>query len=79
MHKGGFELEYADSVMGDLRFGEVWRAMLWSAMAHTGRGYKRESVKFTGRSRDRRSDKCEGGEFHRMVKWHRSYRKRYSI
>ena len=42
-----------------------WIAMLWNAMAKTGHGYKRPSLKHTGIDDDRRNDKMREttGEF----------------
>ncbi len=46
-------------------FRERWIAMLWKAMAATGKGYRRDSLRHTGRQMkdgtwDRRADKIEG-------------------
>lgn len=46
-------------------FRERWIAMLWRAMAATGKGYRRHSLRHTGRQQkdgtwDRRADKLEG-------------------
>lgn len=35
----------------------AWVSMLWHAMQVTGKGYKRHSLRNTGRGTDRRSDK----------------------
>lgn len=55
-----------------LQFGELWRAALWRAMAVTTRGYRRYSLRHTGRGKDRRGDKMSG-----VPKFWRSYQKRY--
>ena len=39
------------------KFLGEWISMLWHAMAATGNGYKRDSLKRTGRGDDRRNDK----------------------
>jgi hypothetical protein len=38
---------------------EQWISMLWHAMAATGNGYRRHSLRHTGRGNDRRKDKLE--------------------
>ena len=38
-------------------FREHWVQLLWLAMAKTGRGYRRPSMKRDGRGEDRRKDK----------------------
>jgi len=39
------------------RFVKNWIATLWNAMATTGRGYRRPSMRHTGKGTDRRLDK----------------------
>lgn len=60
----------------------LWLSLLWQAMSRTGRGYKRHSLRHTGRRNadgewDRRKDKIDG-ELAFMPKWFRSYSTRYA-
>ncbi len=41
---------------------DMWIALLWDAMGRTGRGYRKPSLKHTGRGEDRRPDKLERAE-----------------
>ena len=36
---------------------KLWIAILWNAMGKTGNGYKRDSLRHTGKGVDRRNDK----------------------
>lgn len=57
-------------------FTAHWVSVLWNAMTATGRGYKRQSLRHSGRGEDRRLDKIEcakAGIPQRM----RRYRYRY--
>lgn len=38
-------------------FREQWVQMLWIAMARTGKGYRRPSLRHSGKGTDRRKDK----------------------
>lgn len=38
----------------------LWRQVLWQAMTKTGHGYRKHSLKHTGKGKDRRNDKLEG-------------------
>ena len=48
-----------NTVMGhpETVFRTAWIEVLWKAMAKTGNGYKRHSLRNTGRGDDRRKDK----------------------
>lgn len=52
-------------------------SVLWHAMNLTGKGYRRHSLRHTGRGDDRRRDKldCEASG---VPQWLRRYRQRYS-
>ena len=54
----------------------LWIAMQRQVMAVTGRGYRRYSLRNTGKGEDRRKDKlADGGEPNRLLA---RYRNRYS-
>jgi hypothetical protein len=48
-----------NTVMGmpEPKFRAMWVSMLWQAMAKTGKGYRRHSLRRTGKGDDRREDK----------------------
>lgn len=52
---------------------KLWIALLWSAMSKAGKGYRRHSLRHSGRGDDRRKDKLE---FAGPQKYRR-YRDRY--
>lgn len=54
-------------------FGSRWSAMLWEVMARTTKGYRRYSLKHTGKDNDRRRDKLDAPD-REMER----YRQRYS-
>lgn len=64
-----------DELLKITGFGKNWAAMLWRVMVLTGRGYKRESLKRTGKGEDRRKDKLEAKG---VTKRFRQYRNRYA-
>ena len=49
----------SNTVMGhpERVFRDAWISVLWKAMANTGKGYRRHSLRNTGRGEDRRKDK----------------------
>ncbi len=49
-----------NTVMGhpERVFREAWISVIWKAMTATGRGYRRHSLRHTGRGEDRRKDKA---------------------
>jgi len=57
------------------KFIELWITLLREAMAKTGNGYKRHSLRNTGKGDDRRKDKLEQPE----KKMFRNYRNRYAV
>jgi len=63
-------------MIGGTGFCEAWVSMLWNAMRATGKGYKRHSLRNTGRGDDRRKDKLEVQRHHSQDM--RRYRVRYS-
>lgn len=49
-----------DNKVGDVserKFCELWLQLLWMAMSKTGRGYRRPSMRHSGKGADRRKDK----------------------
>jgi len=54
-------------------FGQEWAAMLWRIMSNTGKGYKKPSMKRTGKGEDKRADKVG------VPSLYRRYNKRYSV
>jgi hypothetical protein len=48
-----------NTVMGipEPEFRAIWISKLWQAMAKTGKGYRRPSLRHTGKGDDRREDK----------------------
>lgn len=59
----------ANKVMGmpERTFCEVWVATLWAAMGKTGRGYRRHSLRHTGKGDDRRKDKLGTTKIERQL------------
>jgi len=43
--------------MNEREFSVLWVRQLWLAMARTGKGYRRDSGRNTGKGDDRRKDK----------------------
>lgn len=61
---------------------KLWLALLWNAMGRSGKGYRRYSLRHTGKqskddSWDRRADKTEG-PLAGVPKFFRSYHARYA-
>jgi hypothetical protein len=48
-------------------FRVLWVAMLWQAMLTARRGYRRRSLRHTGKGTDRRADKLEAIERHKRA------------
>lgn len=55
-------------------FSVLWCSLLWTTMARTGKGYRKTSLKRTGKGKDRRPDKLKRP----MRKCFRAYEQRYS-
>lgn len=53
-----FAGQFADQFLTK-NFAKRWAAMLWGTMRQTGNGYRKYSMKNTGRGLDRRSDKLD--------------------
>jgi hypothetical protein len=66
-----FTGQFADQFLTK-SFTARWSTMLWTAMQMSGNGYKKESMKHTGRGADRRGDKIDGNS-----KLMRQYQARY--
>lgn len=43
--------------VSEQKFREMWLQLLWIAMSKTGRGYRRPSMRHSGKGNDRRKDK----------------------
>jgi hypothetical protein len=43
--------------MSEQKFREHWLQLLWMAMAKTGRGFRKQSLRHSGKGDDRRKDK----------------------
>lgn len=54
------------------KFMKNWVSMLWHAMRATGHGYKRHSLRHSGRGDDRRTDKeCGESKVQRLARLNR--------
>jgi hypothetical protein len=67
-----FTGQFADQFQSK-KFIDRWATMLWTAMQMSGEGYRKDSMKRTGKGGDRRGDKLEG-----TPKLLRQYQARYA-
>lgn len=56
------------------QFRAMWVSMLWHAMSVTGKGYRRHSLRNTGKGDDRRKDKLQTHDTRLL----RQYREHYT-